>query len=143
VRQDDKLFYSGQLTSSNPAGFTVVPSAGGFHYYCELHGFANGGMAGTIKVRPAIFNRTATSFGVRWSTGSNDTGDAYDARYRVDGGNWKTWKNDVTVAQAVFGAGNKPVHVGPGHTYDIQVRSVKKSQPTKQSDWSPQARVTT
>ena len=143
VRQDDKLFISGRLTSSKPAGFTVVPSAGSFHYFCDLHGSRSGGMAGTIKVRPAILNKTANSFGVRWSPGTNDTGDAFDVRYRVDGGQWKTWKNDVTLAQATFGAANKPVHVGPGHTYDIQARSEKRSAPTKASDWSPLARVNT
>ena len=143
VRQDDKLFYSGRLTNSNPAGYTVVPSAGDFHYYCELHGFRNGGMAGTIKVRPAIFNKTARSFGVRWSAGTNDTGDAFDVRYRVDGGQWKTWKNDATLAQATFGASNKPVRISAGHTYDIQARSELKSNTAKQSDWSPAARVKT
>lgn len=143
VRQDDKLFRSGSLTTSNPAGFSVVPSAGSFHYYCELHGSPSGGMAGAIKIKPAIFNKTANSFGVRWSPGTNQTGDAFDVRYRVDGGTWKTWKNDVTVAQATFGASNKPVHVGPGHTYDVQARSEKKSDPSKQSGWSPLARVQT
>ena len=143
VRQDDKLFSSGGLTSSKPAGFTVVPSAGSFHYFCDLHGSRSGGMAGTIKVRPAILNKTANSFGVHWSPGTNDTGDAFDVRFRVDGGQWKTWKNDVTLGQATFGAANKPVHVGPGHAYDIQARSERRSAPTKASDWSPLVRVTT
>src|SRR3954451_4332482 len=143
VRQDDKLFYSGSLTSSKPARYGVVPSAGSFHYYCELHGSPSGGMAGTIKIRPAVFNKTARSFGVRWSPGTNQTGDAFDIRYRVDSGQWKAWKNDVTLAQATFGAANQPVRVGPGHTYEVQARSEKKSAPTKQSDWSPAARVKT
>jgi plastocyanin len=143
VRQDDKLFYSGGLTSSDPNGYTVVPSAGGFHYYCEIHGSRSGGMAGTVKVKPAIFNKTASTFGVRWSTGSNDTGNAFDVRYRVDGGQWKLWKNDVQTAQAVFGANFKPVRVRPGHIYDIQARSEKASNPDKRSAWSPLARVNT
>lgn len=143
VRQDDRLFYSGPLTTSKPAGFTVVPSAGVFHYYCELHGTRTTGMQGSIKVRPLIFNKTASSFRVEWSAGSNQTGDAFDVRYRVDGGQWKVWKNDVTIGQATFGALNKPVHVGPGHTYDIQARSEKKAAPTKVSGWSPLARVKT
>src|SRR4051794_4953516 len=143
VRQDDKLFYSGSLTNSKPAGYTITPSAGSFHYYCQLHGSANGGMAGTIKIRPTIFNQTASSFGVRWSPGTNQTGNAFDVRYRVDGGAWKTWKKHVAVAQAVFGAGNKPVHVAPGHTYEVQARSEKSSNLSKASDWSPSARVHT
>jgi hypothetical protein len=100
-------------------------------------------MAGVIKIKPAILNKTASSFVVRWSTGSNQSGDAFDVRYRVDGGTWKTWKNDVTTAQATFGASNMPVHVGPGHTYDIQARSEKKSAPSRVSGWSPVARVAT
>ena len=143
VRQDNKLFYSGGLTNSKPSGYTITPSAGTFHYYCELHGSPTGGMAGSIKIRPAIFNKTASSFGVRWSPGTNQTGNAFDARYRVDGGAWKTWKNHVAAASAIFGAGNKPVHVGPGHTYEVQARSEKTSNVSKASGWSPSARVQT
>src|SRR5215204_5177771 len=62
VRQDKKLFYSGRLTESNPDGFTVTPSAGKFHYYCELHGSLSGGMAGTLKVRPEIFDQKTRKF---------------------------------------------------------------------------------
>jgi len=142
VRQDVKLFYSGQLASA-PHSFSVIPSAGSFHYYCELHGSRTGGMNGTIKIRPQIFNKTANSFGVRWSTGSRDTGGKFDVRYRVDGGAFKVWKNDVTATQATFGAGNAPVQVAPGHTYDIQARSEKASNTSQASDWSPAARVTT
>jgi plastocyanin len=141
VRQDSKLFYSGQLTKSKPAGFTVVPSAGSFHYYCELHGSGTGGMDGTIKIRPLIFNKTASSFGVRWSPGTGDTGGRFDVRYRVDGGAWKIWKNDVTSTQATFGASNKPVHVAPNHIYDIQARSEKSTNTSAVSGWSPTARV--
>jgi plastocyanin len=143
VRQDDKLFYSGQVTTSKPAGFTVAPSAGSFHYYCEAHGTPQGGMVGVIKVKPQIINQTASSFGVVWSQGSNQTGNAFDVRYRVDGGKWTTWKNHTAAAKAAFGANGSPVTVRPGHTYDVQVRSEKSSDLTKRSDWSPLARVRT
>jgi plastocyanin len=143
VRQDDKLFYSGRLTNSKPAGYTITPSAGSFHYYCELHGSANGGMAGTIKITPAVFNKTVSSFGVRWSPGTNQTGNAFDVRYRVDGGAWKTWKNHVAAAQAVFGANKLPVRVRPGHLYEVQARSEKSTNVSKASGWSPSARVQT
>jgi plastocyanin len=143
VRQDDKLFFSGRATNSKPAGFTVVPSAGSFHYYCELHGTPQGGMVGVIKVRPQIINKTATSFGVVWSPGSNQTGNAFDVRYRVDGGKWTAWKNHTAGAKASFGLNGAPVTVRPGHTYDIQARSEKSSDLTKRSDWSPTARVRT
>jgi len=142
VRQDDKLFYSGSVTNEDPNGYTVVPSAGSFHYYCEAHGSRSGGMAGTIKIKPLIFNQTSSSFGVKWSTGSNNTGGKFDVRYRVNGGAWKVWKNDVTSTQATFGANNKPVHVAPGRTYDIQARSEKSTDTSKVSGWSPAASVT-
>jgi plastocyanin len=143
VRQDNKLFYSGSLTNSNPGGYSVTPSAGSFHYYCELHGSPTGGMAGTIKIRPSVFSKTASSFGVRWSPGTNQTGNRFDVRYRVDGGAWKTWKNHVAAAQGLFGVNNSPVHVAPGHTYDVQARSEQSTNVSKASGWSPSARVTT
>ena len=138
VRQDDKLFYSGNPTSNNPSGFDVLPSAGKFHYFCEVHGRA---MSGTLKIAPAIFNQKAKSFGVQWSSGSNDTGNAFDVRYRVDGGKWKVWKKDVTREHAIFGAKRKPVRVRSGHAYEVAVRSEKKSKPSKHSKWSPPAQV--
>jgi len=143
VYQDQKLFSSGSLTNNKPAGYTVTPSAGSFHYYCQLHGSPSGGMAGTIKIRPTVFNRTATSFGVRWSPGTNQTGNRFDVRYRVDGGKWKTWKSHVAAAQAVFGGSGVPVNVKPGHTYEVQARSEKSTNLSKASGWSPSARVTT
>lgn len=143
VRQDNKLFYSGQLTTNDPNGYTITPSAGSFHYYCEAHGSRSGGMAGTVKVKPLISNQTATSFRVSWAPTSSNTGGKFDVRYRVNGGAWKVWKNDATARQATFGANNKPVHVGPGRTYDVAVRSEKSTDTSKVSGWSPAARVTT
>src|SRR3954470_18610255 len=64
VREDSKLFYSGSETSA-PHSFDVIPSAGSFHYYCEVHRAF--GMQGTIKIRPQILNQTANSFVVKWS----------------------------------------------------------------------------
>jgi plastocyanin len=145
VRQDNNLFSSGKPVASNPSGFTIIPSAGSFHYYCTLHGSpgASNGMVGTINIKPAIFSKTASSFGVKWSPGTNQTGNRFDVRYRVDGGAWKTWRNHVATAQAIFGAGNSPVHVGPGHTYEVQARSEKSTNLSKPSGWSPSARVVT
>ena len=67
----------------------------------------------------------------------------HHVRYRVDGGSLKVWKNDVTATQATFGAGNSPVRVTAGHTYDVQARSEKSTDLQARSDWSPSARVTT
>lgn len=140
VTQDNKLFSSGQATNA-PHSYSVVPSAGSFHYYCQVH--RSLGMVGTIKVKPQIFNKMASSFGVRWATTSTKTGGKFDVRYRVSGGAWKVWKNDVTTLAATFGGGNNPVHVTAGHTYDVQVRSEKSTDTSKASNWSPLARVTT
>ncbi|MFL5892874.1 MAG: hypothetical protein ACJ75I_09055 [Solirubrobacterales bacterium] len=141
VRQDDKLFYSGALTSSDPGGYDVIPSAGSFHYYCELHGSPNGGMAGTLKVKPAIFNQTSNSFRVEWASTVRQTGNGFDVRYRVDGGAWKIWKAGTKSGQATFGGDtNNPIHVSSSHTYDIQARSKKLADPSKVSGWSPLAR---
>jgi plastocyanin len=141
VRQDSRLFRSGPATSA-PHSFDVVPSAGSFHYYCEVHGSRTGGMDGTLKIRPQIFNKTPTSFGVKWSPGTGDTGGKFDVRYRVNGGTWKAWKNDTTTAQGTFGLNGKPVVLRSGHTYDIQARSEKSTDTSKSSGWSPTARVT-
>ncbi len=141
VRQDDKLFYSGAATDNNPAGYTITPSAGRFHYYCEPH--RTRGMQGTIYIRPAVFSRTATSFGVRWSPGTNETGNRFDVRYRVDGGAWTKWGNNVAFSAAIFGSDNRPVPVTAGHTYEVQARSETSTDLQKRSGWSPSARVTT
>jgi plastocyanin len=140
VRQDVKLFYSGDPAGA-PHSFSVIPSAGSFHYYCEVHRIT--GMQATIKIKPQIFNQTDTSFGVRWAPATSNTGGKFDVRYRVDGGAWEVWKNDVTTAQATFGANGKPIRVRAGHTYDVQARSEKSSDTSKASGWSPAARVTT
>jgi hypothetical protein len=100
-------------------------------------------MEGTIYVRPAVFGRTATSFGVRWSPGTNQTGNRFDVRYRVDGGAWKMWKNHIAAAQGLFGASDNPVHISPGHKYEVQARSETGTDLQKRSGWSPSARVTT
>ena len=141
VRQDDKLFYSGALTNSDPGGYDVIPSAGSYHYYCELHGSPSGGMDGTLKVKPSIFNQTSNSFQVEWASSIRQTGDGFDVRYRVDGGAWKIWKSGTKLGKSVFGGdANNPIHVGPSHTYDIQARSKKLAAPSRVSGWSPVAR---
>jgi plastocyanin len=142
VRQDDKLFYSGPLTNSDPGGYEVIPSAGSFHYYCELHGSPSGGMDGTLNVRPLLINKNTSSFELEWATVSRQTGEAFDVRYRVDGGAWKAWRTDTTTLKGTFGFGNHPVHVAPGHTYYVQARSEKQANPAKVSGWSPSLKVT-
>jgi plastocyanin len=80
VRQDDRLFYSGALAQTGD--FAVTPSAGTFGYFCELHGFQGGGMAGEIKSKP-----TATVSGRRaqiiWASPDTNTGTQFDVRQKV------------------------------------------------------------
>jgi plastocyanin len=142
VRQDDKLFRSGDPTTNPAFSYTVAVSAGTFPYYCEIHGGPNGeGMHGKIKVRPGISNVTPNSFDVAWAAPLTETGNAFDVRYRVNGGNWKTWKNDTSKRGGTFGENNNPVDVKPGKTYDIEARSEKANKPKKRSDWSPAASI--
>jgi plastocyanin len=141
VRQDFKLFYSGPATTA-PINFSISASAGTYHYYCEIHGTTSSGMAGVVKVRPTFnANPTGNPFTVIWALTGTNTGNQFDVRYRVDGGTWKTWKNDVTSRSAVFGLNGAPVVVSPGHTYQFQVRSQKV--PTQPSGFSPTLTVTT
>jgi plastocyanin len=139
VTQDDKLF-NASAAPDNSIDFEIVPSAGTYHYYCIFHGSPSGGMDGVIKVRPTIDNSEpldALPFTVNWASDNEDTGNAFDVRYRVNGGDWAIWKDDTQLHQAVFGANDRPVHVSKRKTYQFEVRSEKKLKPAKHSDWSP------
>jgi plastocyanin len=137
VRQDDKLFFSGNLTRG-PINFAINASAGSYHYYCTLHGSRQGGMAGRVKVRPiALADSLVGEIEVQWADSNTDTGSRFDVRYRVDKRRWKTWKNDTPKFNAAFGHNDKPVNYRPNrHTYKIKVRSERR-RVKKHSDWSP------
>jgi hypothetical protein len=140
VVQDAGLFTSGSPTSG-PIDFTAHPSAGSFHYVCQIHGPS---MAGTIKARPALTGTSIPTIKVVWATEGTDTGRAFDVRYRINGGDWTTWKNDTGGRQATFGANDQPIHVQTGPTYSFQARSEKsKAKPNKRSAWSPIVSYTT
>jgi hypothetical protein len=137
VRQDDRLFRSGDPTTG-PIHFAINASAGSYHYYCEIHGSRQGGMAGRVKVRPiALFDSLIGELEVQWADSNTDTGSRFDVRYRVDQRQWKTWKNDTPSFQAAFGHNDNPVNYRPNrHTYKIKVRSERR-RVKKHSDWSP------
>jgi plastocyanin len=143
VRQDKKLFRSGPPELARPGGYSVVISAGTFHYYCELHGSPNGGMAGKVKVKPQVYGTVqADEFPVRWNDGGS-TGDQFDVRWRLAGqARYKPWLTNTGLSAASFGAGNDPVDVKPGKTYLIQARSELSTNPDRRSGWSPALRVT-
>jgi plastocyanin len=136
VREDSKLFYSGTATTG-PINFSITASAGTYHYYCEFHGSATGGMDGVVKVRPTFnANPTGAPFTVTWALLGSNTGTQFDVNYRVGtSGPWKLWKNNVTARSGIFGNGAVPVQVTPGHTYQFQARSQKT--PTQPSGFSP------
>jgi plastocyanin len=137
IRQDHRLFRSGNLTKG-PINFAINASAGSYHYYCELHGSRQGGMAGRVKVRPvAETDHLIGEIEVHWADSNTDTGSRFDVRYRVDQRKWKTWKNDTSKFHAAFGHNDNPVNYRPNrHTYKIKVRSERR-RVKKHSDWSP------
>lgn len=138
VREDGKLFYSGRLTRRGE--FAIAPSAGSFHYYCELHGFEGGGMDGVIKVRPVLRSAAAGAGPLRivWADPESDTGDTYDVRYRAGNGKFQPWRRGTTQAQGSFGRNGKPEAVEPGTRYQFQARS---RDGKAASDWSPRLTV--
>ncbi len=135
VRQDDKLFFSGNPTRGS-INFAIRASAGSFHYYCELH--RSSGMSGVVKVRPiALADSLSGQIAVQWADSNTNTGSRFDVRYRVDNRRWKTWKNDTSKSQGNFGRNDNPVNYRPNrHTYKVKVRS-ERQQVSKHSDWSP------
>ena len=135
IRQDDKLFFSGNPTSG-PINFTINASAGSYHYYCQIHRFS--GMSGVVKVRPrAVPDSVAGEILVRWADSNTNTGSRFDVRYRVDRRRWKVWKNDTRKLQGTFGHNDRPVNFNLNrHTYKIEARSERR-QVSKRSDWSP------
>jgi plastocyanin len=141
VRQDAGLFRSGN-PAAGPFSFTISASAGTYHYYCEIHGSPTGGMDGVVKVRPAFNAAPAGNpFTLIWADPSTNTGKAFDVRYKVGSGAFKTWKTDTTQFQAVFGRNMKPVPVMPGTRYQFQARSEQAGNHSRVSSWSPSLTV--
>jgi plastocyanin len=127
------LFDSGEPVSSDPDGFSVTASAGGYPYYCTIHF----GMEGDVNVRP-VLGPSDTGQGpipVMWATPTTTTGDSYDVRFRT-GGKWKKWKRDTSRPRGTFGKRKKPVKVKSGRSYRFQVRS--RSGKKTRSEWSPE-----
>jgi len=141
VREDQKLFYSGQPTSDVSTQFFKRVSAGTYHYYCEEHGSRHGGMDGTMRVRPSVLGSvTDDEFPVTWAD-LPEVEAQFDVRFKVGDGNWKNWRKNTTSATAIFGNADDPVDVEPGRTYRVQART-EKAGTDKQSDWSPKLKVT-
>ena len=128
VLQDAGLFTSGPPALSGD--FTVTPSAGSFHYYCELHGFPGGdvdrAMNGELRIKP-----TATMSGNRatiaWATATTDSGNQFDVRRKVGKKKPKLVRQATSSATGTF-------KLKPRTKYRFQARS---RQGKATSDWSP------
>ncbi|MGI9021245.1 MAG: hypothetical protein ACR2G3_11105 [Solirubrobacterales bacterium] len=139
VRQDRRLFYSGPPAVDDT--FLISASAGTFPYYCEIHGGPGTGMHGTLRIRPAQVamktKRGVIQIGVRWAPDSPQTGDQFDVQYRVEQGDWKSWRKNTSKTEASFGSNDNPVDVKPGKTYRFRARSEVASNPSRASAFSP------
>jgi plastocyanin len=132
VRQDDRLFRSGPASESFHEYQTDI-SAGRYHYYCEVHGSKSGGMAGTVRVRPAIEGAF-----VRWADSAAEANQRFTVEFRKQGARrWKRWKGATKAPRLEFGAQNKPVRVRPGQNYQVRVRTFLAGNRKKRSGWSP------
>ena len=147
VRQDSKLFYSGEPTSTTTTQYTISASAGTYHYYCEVHGSRSGGMDGKLRVRPEFYpapgkRGPAIVFGVRWATGTG-TGDQWDVKYkgRGSGGKYVTWLKNTEDLSAVFGEGGEPVAPQAGDVFRFKARTERSSNPDRHSGFSPVAKA--
>jgi len=141
VKQDKNLFSSGNPVTSDSDGFTRILSAGTFGYYCTAHGAPGIGMAGTIKVKPAMSpDPSGKPFTVIWGGQETQSGNAFDVRYRAGNGKWKMWKKGTKGFKAVFGKSGKPVRIHSGTAYKFQVRS-KDAGTKKVSKYSPSLTV--
>jgi plastocyanin len=134
VREDGWLFESGDPTG-DPIDYTVVFSAGTYHFFCETHGGPLGGMDGLVRVPVSIDRGPAgLPFTVRWATSVSETGTAYDVQFRVGSGRWRTWKPNTTNNKGVFGKDAKPVRIRDGVRYSFRARS---QDGPNASGWSP------
>ncbi|HEX9823430.1 MAG TPA: hypothetical protein VGB51_03435 [Actinomycetota bacterium] len=139
VREDGELFRSGDPTNG-AIDFSVTFSAGKFHYYCEIHGSASGGMSGFVKV-PVKFKGApgGAPFTVTWAPGGSETGSSYDVQYRIGAGVWMKWKRNTATGSGVFGKNGDPETAQNGTAYQFRARSGDGSA---KSGWSPKASFT-
>lgn len=127
IRQDDKLFYSGAAAESGE--FTVTPSAGSFHYYCELHGFEGGGMDGELKVKPvaSVSGKQAT---LTWASAETNSGTQFDVRQKSGSKKPRLVEEKTKALDGTF-------KLKPGaNTFQVRSRRGKAA-----SDWSPKLKL--
>lgn len=141
IRQDERLFYSGDLVMRGD--FQVTFSAGTFHYFCEVHGGRRSGMDGRVVVPVEVADGPpGPTFIVRWATTASTSGSRFDVAYRVGASDWRDWHKNTRKIKATFGEGGGPEVVVPGSRYRFRVRSQKGTNARAISDWSPVASFT-
>jgi plastocyanin len=132
VREDSRLFRSGD-PDVNVDEFQLDISAGRYHYYCEVHGSAAGGMDGVVRVRPRVQTSPAGT-GVIWADDAAEASHRFKVQYRRKGTTkWKTWKPATKRTSALFG----PVPAGASRKYQVRARTFVKGQEERRSGWSP------
>jgi plastocyanin len=135
VREDNLIFRSGDPTDGR-IDYSRSFSAGSFHYYCEVHGSASGGMDGVVKVKPKVSAAPeGNPFTVAWANDGTNTGSAFDVQFKVGSGDWRSWKTNTSSASGVFGNNGNPVRVDAGTKYSFRARSQKTDG--DESGWSP------
>ena len=83
-------------------------------------------------LEPRLYDQPAFLDGVRVLA----TGSRYAVRFKVNDGNWRTWKRRTQAQDDIFGRDDDPVNFDGTKTYKIQARSQKRD-PDKHSGWSP------
>jgi hypothetical protein len=140
VVQDRGLFRSGDPVKTAPGAgdyFQLSASAGTFPYFCQLHGGRGGeGMSGKIRVPPSEGPPEPDGVPILWAVDASTTGSRYAVRFKVENGNWRTWKGRTRAQDDIFGRDDDPVNFNGTKTYKIQARS-QKQDPAKHSGWSP------
>jgi hypothetical protein len=125
VRELHGIFSSGPPELWTTQVFSLNLSAGRFGYQCVVHGPS---MSGVVNVRPLLLTPPAPDqIPVQWASEATETGQAFDAQYRVGpAGRWRNWKVDTTRFKGVFGRNDRPVPLEPGTDYYVRVRSQKR-----------------
>jgi plastocyanin len=133
VREDSKMFRS---PLRDQGTFSISPSAGTYHYYCEPHLLSNQ-MEGKLKIMPAYTELSPDQLRITWAQEESDTGDRFDVLYRIGEGPFKTWHKRTAKRSGRFGRLDEPVDVKPGKTYSFKARTSFAAKPSKQSNYSP------
>lgn len=122
---DSGVVFAGGLDEE----FTYV-SAGRYDVVCSLHANMDARVIVPAGVQPAT-GTPGTELTVTWASTAAPGGYAYDVQLRKPGGDWVTWRNDVSARRDDLTARRTG-------TWRFRARMVQPSS-TATSDWSPVA----